>query len=411
MGTSDVAGPAELSMSDEFLANPHPCLAAWRESGPAQPVVLPDGRECWVVTHYPDVVNVLSSPHVSCDLSPERSGVDEVAPEVAEAFRSIRQGLFINMDPPDHTRLRKLVVREFSARRVEALRPQVRAIADKLLDALDGADEVDLVRSYSYAFPVSVLCALLGIPEEDAVQFREWTNQALGFVGDPEKAPQVVSAVNSFYAYFEELLDAKRRNPEDDLLSALVTGAGGEVDDRELAGVALLLFVAGHETTSHSLALGVLSLLDHPAELAVVREDPTALAAHVDELLRYDGPSTPGVFRFTTADIQLDDTTIPAGSWVLASLAAANRDPARFSSPDALDFDRAENQHVAFGRGMHYCLGASLAKVEMEIGLGSLFQRYPNLELAVPVEKLRWRPGYMRAVEELPVRLGPLRTS
>ena len=410
MSTSDVTSPVDLSLDEAFLADPHRYLAEWRESGPARRAVVPDGRECWLVTRYADVVEVLSSPHVSCDLSPERSAADPIAPEVAEAFRAIRQGLFINMDPPDHTRLRKLVVREFSARRTDAMRPLVQRTADALLAALRGRDTVDLVAEYTHALPVTVLCALLGIPEADRDKFRRWTDQALGFAGDPERAHEVVAAVNAFHDYFDELLAVKRREPQDDLLSPLAAVAGEELTDRELAGVALLLFVAGHETTSHSLALGVLALQEHPAQLAMVREDPTRLAACVDELLRYDGPSMPGVFRFTTADVELGDVTIPAGSWVLVALAAANRDPAQFDAPDALDFARPENRHLAFGRGTHYCLGAVLAKVMIEVGLVELFRRYPDLRIAVPVDQLKWRGGYLRALEALPVHLGPCAT-
>jgi 6-deoxyerythronolide B hydroxylase len=408
LSARDLESPVALSLDDDFLADPHQCLANWRETGPVQRVVIPDGRECWVVTRYSDVVDVLSGPDVSCDLSPDRSASNPFSPEVAEAFRSIRQGLFINMDPPDHTRLRKLVVREFSARRVEALRPLVQETADRLLDALDGKESVDLVEAFTYALPIAVLCALIGIPDADRKKFRMWTKQALSFVGDSQEAHQVVAAVNSFYEYFGELLRAKRRQPSDDLLSALVrtTDVEESISEKELAGVALLLFVAGHETTSHSLALGVLSLLGNPRQYAVVRDDPTAMSSYIDELLRYDGPSTPGVFRYTTADIDVGGVTIPAGSWVLAAIAAANRDPARFEAPNSLDLEREDNQHVAFGRGIHYCLGAALAKAMVEIGLGTLFQRYPHIELAVPMEQLKWRRGYMRALEEFPVRLG-----
>jgi cytochrome P450 len=407
LSASDLESSVVLSLDDDFLSDPHRCLANWRESGPVQRVVIPDGRQCWVVTRYSDVVDVLSSPDVSCDLSPDRSASDPLSPVVAEAFRSIRQGLFINMDPPDHTRLRKLVVREFSARRVEALRPLVQETTDRLLDALDGKEIVDLVEAFTYALPAAVLCALLGIPDADRKKFRMWTKQALSFVGDPQEAHQVVAAINGLHEYFGELLKAKRRQPSDDLLSALVRTADGEesLSEKELVGVALLLFVAGHETTSHSLTLGVFSLLGNPRQFAVVRDDPAVMSSYVDELLRYDGPSTPGVFRYATADIDVSGVTIPAGSWVLASIAAANRDPIRFDAPNTLDLQRKNNQHIAFGRGIHFCLGAALAKVMVEISLGTLFRRHPYIELAVPVEQLKWRRGYMRALEELPVRL------
>ncbi|HEY5016836.1 MAG TPA: cytochrome P450, partial [Streptosporangiaceae bacterium] len=297
--------------------------------------------------------------------------------------------------------------------RVAELRPRVEAITSALLDdmaarAAAGEAEVDLIEAFAFPLPVIVICELLGVPAGDRESFKDWSHAMLSSVAEPG---QFRTAATSMYYYFTELLAAKRKSPADDLVSALIAvrdaGDGaGSFEERELVAMLFLLLVAGHETTANLIASGTLALLTHPAEFGRLRRDPSLLPGAVEELLRYANPLNHATERFTLEPVEIGGVTIPAREWVLCVTSSANRDPARFADPDRLDVGRDPGGHVAFGHGIHYCLGAPLARLEGEVAFGALLARFPGLSLAVEAAQLRWRPSSLiHGLETLPVRL------
>ena len=372
-----------------------------REQAPVTPVTMPAGGRTWLVTRYAEVRAALADPRLhkewATKLQPSDSSADPVF-----GYLSVH---LLNMDPPGHTRLRKLVTKAFTARRVAALRPRIEAITSSLLDEMTRADHVDLIESFAFPLPITVICELVGVPAADRDRFQAWSHTVVSSVVSPE---EFRDAAAGMYHYFTGLLAAKRRSPADDLVSALITARDDEdsLDERELIAMLFLLLIAGHETTTNLIASGTLALLTHPAELARLRASPALLPAAVEELLRYSNPLNHTTERFTLEPVSIGGVTIPAREWVLCVTSSANRDPARFSDPDRLDLGRDASGQLAFGHGIHYCLGAPLARLEGEIAFGALLARFPALSLAVPASSLRWRPSSLiHGLESLPVRL------
>ena len=311
----------------------------------------------------------------------------------------------LNSDPPDHHRLRTLVSKAFTARRVEQLRPRITAITASLLDGMSAERQVDLLAAFAFPLPVTVICELLGVPVADQDRFRAWSASIVSATVEPEVFTEHATAM---LAYFRDLVAARRREPADDLLSALISARdeGDRLSEDELLSMAWLLLVAGHETTVNLIAGGMLALLLHPAELARLRAEPALLGRAVEELLRYTSPVNDATFRFAGEPLDLDGVAIGPGEVVLVSLSGANRDPARYPDPEGLDLGRDSGGHVAFGLGIHYCLGAPLARLEAEIAFRGLLERYGEMALAVRPDELRWRPSSLiHGLEALPIRL------
>ncbi|AVZ76170.1 cytochrome P450 [Streptomyces lunaelactis] len=380
----------------DFVANPYPYYARLRDSGPVHEVRLPNGEEIWLIVGHEEARAALADPRLS--KSPATVGgtmLDE---------RVIGPNLLV-LDPPDHTRLRRLVAREFTARRVEGLRPRIQQITDGLLDAMLPAGHGDLVDALAFPLPIIVICELLGVPAADREAFRKWSNEVVA----PTGVAAEESAIHELAAYLNELIEDKRcAGPTDDLLSALIR-TRAEDDDRlsaaELRALAYLLLIAGHETTVNLISNGVRALLAHPGQLAALRADFGLLDGTIEEMLRYDGPVETGTVRFTAAPVPVGDTVIPAGEAVLVGIAAGDHDPDRYPSPDRFDIRRDTQGHLAFGHGIHYCLGAPLARLEARIALRSLLERCPDLALDASAGTLDWLPGMlMRGVRRLPVR-------
>jgi cytochrome P450 len=311
------------------------------------------------------------------------------------------------MDPPEHTRLRKLVARAFTNRRIEQLRPRVAALVDELLEAMEALPRpVDLVEHFSLPLPVQVICELLGVPAADRGTFHTWSDTLMGdWTRDPVKTR---AAFEGLSGYLAQLIATKRAAPADDLMSALIAARDEQdkLSERELVMLCLALLIAGHETTANQINMFLLTLLQYPDELARLRADPDAIPQAVEELMRFvqlgdGGASLP---RVTTAEVELGGVTIPAGAAVLPALGAANRDPGVFADPDRLDLSRIENQHLGFGAGVHHCLGAQLARMELQEALRGLLRRMPDLRIAVSDSELRFKPSMIiRSLEALPV--------
>jgi len=402
-----VTDPIELVSLDEdsYYQDPAGLFARLRESRPVAPVWMPGYGRAWLITRYEDVRAALTDPRLASKPRWEQGGGQSPA-DAAGGVHAL-----LNIDPPDHTRLRRLLQKAFTPRRAVQLRPRAEEIAAGLLDEMAaGGDVIDLLDSYARPFPITVICELLGIPVAD----RGWIWVK---VTDYGKAGEELQRVpRELGAYFTGLIAAKRAEPGSDLLSALVhahDGAGpegvvqgGALTGTELLSAAYHLVMAGFDTTVNLIASGMLALLAQPGEMARLREDPSLLPAAVEELARFTSPVNHVTARFTTEDLPIGDVVIPAGEQVLVATGSANRDPAQFAGPDRVDLGRDTSGHVAFGHGIHYCLGAPLARMEAEVALGALLGRFRAISLVVPLEELRWRPvSLMNGLESLPVRL------
>ncbi|MEV0209804.1 cytochrome P450 [Streptomyces sp. NPDC050788] len=386
-----------MDPADGLLDHPYDVYRRLRESAPVHRITGPDGTPAWIVTRYDDVRAALADPRLSLDKRHATAGTYKgfSLPPALDAN-------LLNMDPPDHTRVRRLVGRAFTPRRIQQLRTPVRETADRLLDALGTHGTADLVAAYAAPLPITVICDLLGIPAGHRRDFREWTDTLI--TPDPARPGAGREAVAAMLGFFTELLAAKRAEPADDLLSDLIAvrDEGDRLSEDELMSLAFLILFAGYENTVQLIGNSVLALLQHPEQLAAVREDLAQLAGAVEEFIRYEGPALFAIRRFPVEDVTIAGVTIPAGETVWVSPSAANRDPARFPEPDRLDLTRDASGHLALGHGIHYCLGAPLARTETEIALAALLERFP--ELALGEGELRWRRSLRaRGLVALPV--------
>jgi cytochrome P450 len=394
-----VADPIRLESLDEdsYYRDPLGFFASLRESRPVAPVRMPAYGRAWIVTRYADVRTVLTDPRLAKDVHRWPGGGRSRPSEATGVYAHM-----LHADPPDHTRLRRVVQKAFTPRRA-ALRPRAEEIAAGLLDAMAAApgDVTDLLAAFARPLPIAVLCELLAVPEAD----RAWIAVAVAAYDDRAQHDRLE---RELAAYFAELIAARRSEPGDDLVSALARDSGGAdgLTGNELVSTIFLLVMAGFDTTVNLIASGALALLTHPGEKARLRQDPSLLPAAVEELLRFTNPVNHANDRFTTEDVPIGDVVIPAGEWVLPAISSANRDPAQFPDPDRLDLGRDTSGHVAFGHGIHHCLGAPLARMEAEVALGALLARFPRISLAIPPSELRWRPvSLMNGLESLPVRV------
>jgi cytochrome P450 len=387
-----------VELGERFFTDPHELYRTLRQEAPVARVSMPDGQQAWVVTRYEDARPALNDPRLSKDASRfhESPAADVLA------------GHMLNSDPPDHTRLRKLVSRAFTVRAIARMRPRIEEIAQGLADrmAAKAAREgtVDLLDEFAFPLPMTVICELLGVPEGERDDFRGWSNTILS-EALPEEHDAAVAAMADFLS---RLVAEKGAHPGEDMLSAIVGASedGDTLSTREATSMAFLLLVAGHETTVNLIGNGVLALLRHPGQLAALRGDPTLVPNAVEEFLRFDGPVNLATFRYTAEPVVIGGTTIPEGQVVLVSLVSANRDPDRYGDPSRLDVTRDAGGHVAFGHGIHHCLGAPLARLEGEIAFRALLDRFSDLALAGEPATLAWRHSTLiHGLTRLPVQV------
>jgi len=391
--------------------NPFPLFARVRAAGPVHEVTLPDGQRAWLVARHAEARAALNDPRLSKDMHAALARDGAVVAEGLPGPAFARH--MLSVDPPDHTRLRALAAAAFSRPRVAALRPRIQTIVDDLLDELHrrGDTVVDLVAGFAFPLPFTVISELLGVPEPDRAELGAWFTTLLAPASAPEPPPSAVAASANIVRYLTELLDRKRVEPGEDLVTDLVR-AGDERDAlsrQEMLSTIFQLTVAGHDTTTSLIGNGTVALLRHPDQHAALLADPALLPRAIEEMLRWDAPVPHSTFRYTTQDVPLGDVVIPAHAQVIISLAAANRDPHRHREAEAFDITRADNSHLAFGHGIHHCLGARLARLEGLIAFRTLLDRFPAMRLAVPPSALRWNHGdglVLRGLGELPVTLG-----
>lgn len=396
--------PIDL-LNPVFKADPFPTYAELRQHAPVYRAALPDGTPVWLVTRYDDVQTVLRDErfvkNFRSALTPEQLAA---FPPIPAEFATLNNNM-LDRDPPDHTRLRALVSKAFTPRMIEHLRPRVQEIADELLDGIQVQEEMDVIAAYAFPLPITVICEMLGIPVADRDQFRRWSNTLVGSAGSPDD-PVMLESATAFTAYLRALVAERRAARRTDLISGLIAAedGGDTLHEDELLAMIFLLLVAGHETTVNLIGNGMLALFEHGDQLEKLKSDPRLIKSAVEELLRYTGPVETATERYAREDMVLGGVTIPRGEMVLAVLASAGRDEDKFKVADRLDITREPNRHMAFGQGIHFCLGAPLARMEGQIAITTLLRRLSNLRLAVPVEELHWRPGLvLRGLQALPV--------
>jgi pentalenic acid synthase len=382
---TDTALPA-FPMRRRCPFDPPAEYAELRERAPATRVRLANGQTAWIVTRHADVRALLSDPRLSSDRG--RPGYPFLTKE-AEYLRQVR--VFVGMDPPEHGPHRRMFIPEFTARRIKELRPAVQRSVDECLDAMAAAGgPVDLVTSLALPVPTLAISKLLGVPDEDYAHFERLTAGVMTEATDPERG---AATFTELAGYMRELVAAKRARPTPDLLGRVAESCveTGALRQYELVVIAILLLFAGYETTASMIALGTLTLLRHPDQLAALRADPALVPQAVEELLRFLTIAELATCRTALADIELGDVVIRAGEGVIPLAASADRDPAAFHEPDRFDIHRTERHHLAFGHGPHQCLGANLARLELDVVFSTLPRRFPTLQLAVPLEEVPFK--------------------
>ena len=386
-------------------ANPYPMYARLRAEDPIHWSPL---MEAWVLTRYDDVAAVLTDSRFSADRRQARNRfADEIAKREEEFGPFGRTRTMLTSDPPEHTRLRRLVSKAFTPRMVEGLRPRIQAIVDELLDEAAQNGRMDVIRDLAYPLPVIVIAEMLGVPPEHRDQFKHWSDEIVGVLGGPlvpqETLERSRAAVHELAGYLQGVIAERRREPREDLVSGLIAAEeqGQILSEDEMLATAMLLLVAGNETTTNLIGNGMLGLLRNPDQMDKLRADPSLVATAVEELLRYDGP-VQATGRVAMEELEIGGQRVTPGQAVLTVLGAANRDPAQFERPDELDLDRQPNEHVAFGDGIHFCLGAPLARAEGQIAFETLLRRFahPRLE----TDSLQWGGSFiLRGLKSLPI--------
>jgi cytochrome P450 len=392
--------------SPGFKANPYPYFARLRAEAPVHRIILGDKRPAWLITRYDDVMTVLTDDRFVKDkrraLSREQASAEPWIPGI---FKPLEFNM-LDLDPPDHTRLRALVHKAFSPRLVDNMRERIQKLTDEFLDAAQELGRMDLIRDYALPLPSTIIAEMLGVPARDRHKFHRWSSTIVSTVPSRWGLLTAIPSLWAFLRYIRRLVQTRRAAPRDDLVSALVEAreVGDKLTEDELLAMVSLLLIAGHETTVNLIGNGMLALMEHPESLEQLRNDPALIKPAVEELLRYDGPLETATERYAHEDLTIAGVTIPRGEIVFAVLASANRDERQFDRPDELNLTREPNRHLAFGLGVHYCLGAPLARLEGQIAINTLLRRLPDLRLARPVSALRRRPGLvLHSLEALPV--------
>jgi cytochrome P450 len=406
--TTPVTDIDELLTSPSFFADPYPVYRRLQEDAP---VHFCRSWGQWVVTRHADVEAILKDPQRFSSSGWEARFMGQLPPEVRGELPSLENhyatAVLSNTDPPAHRRLRTMVIKSFTPRVLRSMAPAIESLVDEMLGRLAHVTETDLVRDFAYPLPAIVIAQLLGAPEEERERYADWSADVVAFVGtgrpDVERARRVDASLREFRAHLEPLLADRRERPRGDLLSQLAGEHDGEhLTDDELVATCVTMLFAGHETTANLIANGLLTLLRHPDQLALLREEPELMGAAVEELLRFEGP-VQRVRRVATQDTEIGGQTIAEGDLVMAFLGAANRDPAVFDDPDRLDL-RRDPKHTAFGHGVHFCVGAGLSRLEAPIALRELLERFPGMRLAT--DEPAWKQNItFRGLEALPLVL------
>jgi cytochrome P450 PksS len=393
-------------VSPDFKANPFPLFARLRAEEPVCSTILSDKTRVWLLSRYDDVNYLFKDERFTKERQKAMTAEQlRKQPWVPAMFRPLERTM-LDLDPPDHTRLRALVHKAFSPRLTEQMRSRIESLSEELLDAVAQKGEMDLVRDFALPLPMTLITEILGVPARDRDKFHRWSN-AIVSVNQFDSNWRVLPAIWMFIRYLRRFFKERRADPKEDLTSALIQTeeAGDALSEDELLAMVFLLLVAGHETTVNLIASGVLELLEHRDQMDKLRSDPSMIRTAVEELLRYTSPVFMATERYAREDVTICGVTIPQGEMALGVIGSANRDETVFENPDVLDLTRENNKHLAFGYGIHFCLGAPLARLEAQIAINTLLKRTPELRLKDSPDSLRWRPSLiLRGLKGLPVQ-------
>jgi cytochrome P450 PksS len=401
--------PVNLA-SREFKANPYPYYARLRAEAPVQRMRIPTGEMAWLVTRYDDVASVLKDERFVKNTANALT-LKQLANQrwFRKVFKSLRTNM-LNQDAPNHTRLRGLVSKAFTPRLIEQIRGRIEALTEQLLDQAQQTGHMDLIRDYALPVPTTIISEMLGVPATDRERFHRWSNALLSAAASSWHMIRSVPNGWALMRYIQRIVKKRRAEPRDDLVSALIRAeeAGDTLSEDELVAMIILLLVAGHETTVNLIGNGTLALLEHAQQMARLRSEPARIKPAIEEMLRYTSPVEMATERYAREDVSIGEVTIPRGEMVFAVIGSANRDERQFPDADRFDITREPNRHLAFGLGAHFCLGASLARLEGQIAINTLLRRFPELRLGVAPASLLWRRGLLlRGLESLPITLGP----
>ncbi len=391
--------------SPHFKANPYPIYARLRTEAPVYRTPLRGKQMAWLVTRYDDVVAVLRDQRFVKDPLNARSAEQHAQEQWMPALLKPLARNMLDLDAPDHTRLRALVQQAFTPRRVEQLRPRIETLTDELLRKAQRHGRIELVSEYALPVPITIIAELLGVPTTDQHKFHRWSNRFVSLSSSTDMV-RALPAIWFFLRYMRKLIAQRRVAPRDDLITALVQAedAGNALSEDELLAMIVVLLIAGHETTVNLIASGTLALLQHPEQCERLRHDPALIKPAVEELVRYISPVELATERYAREEVTIAGVTIPRGDMVLGVIGSANHDETHFTAPDTLDLGREPNRHVGFGLGAHYCLGAPLARLEAQIAITTLLERWPQLRLSVQPATLRWRRNaFLRGLQALPL--------
>ena len=395
--------------SADFNADPYPVYHQMRNEAP---VYWSDAWGCWMLTRYKDIAWTLQDYQAFTSLGRLTATMDLPEPlweRVAPLVRHYSQGL-INVDPPDHTRMRKLVHMAFTPRTIRKMQAYIEAIVARLIEERIECGAMDVIWDFAYPLPVTVIAEMMGIPVADHAKFKAWSGEIVGFMATPKPTPEILlksqDALLAMQAYFRDIYAKRRAQPEDDLITALVLAEleGDKLTEEEMVSSCVTILIGGHETTTYLIANGLYWLLQHPEQFRRLSQNPQLAQSATEEFLRYDGPFQRNR-RIATRDVTIGGCTIKKGQLIMQLLGAANRDPAQFPNPDALDITRSPNKHLAFGYGPHFCLGAPLARLEAPVAFRALLGRLRNIQLAG--DSLEWNNALFRGLKSLPITFEP----
>ncbi|MBY0215417.1 cytochrome P450 [Paenibacillus illinoisensis] len=392
-------------LDHSFIQQPFPVYEKLRAEEPVHRLLLPSGHAAWMVTRYEDAVNILQDGRFVTGVLDNRNNETE---ESLPSHQAIISRNLISVGPEDHRRLRRLIQKAFTPRMIERLRGRIVEISDELLDKIQAGNtrEFDLIEDYAFPLPIIVICEMLGVPLKDQDKFRAWSNTIMESVSNPQMNQESDEVMKAFVDYLQELITERRNHIQQDLISDLISieEEGDKLTEQELYALVFVLIIAGHETTVNLIGNGMLALLEHPQQKQLLMEQPDLIQAAVEEVLRFNGPAEISNVRWAAENVDFQGIQIRQGDMMLVALSSANRDSSRYENPDTFDITRKVNDHIAFGKGIHYCLGAPLARLEGEIAINALLQRLPEIRLNTDAELLEWRPGMIiRGLKAFPV--------
>ncbi|PAF33349.1 cytochrome P450 [Paenibacillus sp. 7516] len=392
-------------LDHSFIQQPFPVYEKLRAEEPVHRLLLPSGHAAWMVTRYEDAVNILQDGRFVTGVLDNRNNETE---ESLPPHQAIISRNLISVGPEDHRRLRRLIQKAFTPRMIERLRGRIVEISDELLDKIQAGNtrEFDLIEDYAFPLPIIVICEMLGVPLKDQDKFRAWSNTIMESVSNPQMNQESDEVMKAFVDYLQKLITERRNHIQQDLISDLISieEEGDKLTEQELYALVFVLIIAGHETTVNLIGNGMLALLEHPQQKQLLMEQPDLIQAAVEEVLRFNGPAEISNVRWAAENVDFQGIQIRQGDMMLVALSSANRDSSRYENPDTFDITRKVNDHIAFGKGIHYCLGAPLARLEGEIAINALLQRLPEIRLNTEAELLEWRPGMIiRGLKAFPV--------